>query len=71
MIRFENVLINKKYIGYVYVKELVGYAGKTMWKIKINFMNDNKEKDYLTFVYATEKEANDKLNELEGLLRGE
>lgn len=65
MIKFENVLINKKYIGYVYVKEVVGYAEKSIWRLQINFMNDNKEKDYLKFVYATEKEANDKLNELE------
>lgn len=70
MIRFENVLINKEYIGYAYVKEVVGYEGKTTWRLNINFMNDNKEKDYLMFVYTTEKEASDKLNELEQLLRG-
>ena len=68
MIRFEGVLINKKYIGYVYIKEVVGYAGESIWRIQINFMNDNKEKDYLRFVYATENEAYDKLDELEKLL---
>ena len=68
MIRFENVLINKKYVGYAYVKEVVGYAEKSLWKLYINFMNDNKEKDYLIFTYTTEKEACNKLDELEKLL---
>lgn len=68
MIRFENVLINKKYVGYAYVKEVVGYAEKSLWKLYINFMNDNKEKDYLIFTYTTEKEAYDKLDKLENLL---
>ena len=68
MIRFENVLINKKYVGYVFVKEVVGYGGKSLWKLYINFMNDNKEKDNIIFAYTTEKEACDKLNELEKLL---
>ena len=38
MIRFENVLINKKYVGYVFVKEVVGYGGKSLWKLYILLM---------------------------------
>ena len=63
MIRFEGALIRKKYVGYAYVKRM--HDG---WKLKINFMNDNKEKDGVCFNYLTEKEALDKLDELEKLL---
>ena len=72
MIRFEDALINKKYIGYAFVKKVYAYKGNVIecctWELKIVIMIDNKEKDYLTFEYTSEKEINDKLNELEKLL---
>ena len=63
MIKFEGVLIRKKYVGYVFV-------GKTFdgYQLNIRFMNDNKDKDGLHIKYTTEKEAYEKLNELEKLL---
>ena len=64
MIRFEGVLIRKKYVGYAFVKR----SPDSTWKLQINFMNDNKEKDYIWLNYKTENEAYDKLDELEKLL---
>ena len=65
MIRFEGVLIRKDYVGYAFIKQRDGY-----WCLQINFMNDNKERDYIRIDYKTEKEAYKKLDELEELLRG-
>jgi hypothetical protein len=65
MIRFEGVLIRKKYVGYAFVRQS---PSDSTWKLQINFMNDNKEKDYIWLNYRTENEAYDKLDELEKLL---
>lgn len=66
MIRFEGTLINKKYIGYVTIKQ-AGY-NDPQHILEIRFMNDNKYEAWLRFNYRSKSEAENALDKLEKLL---
>ena len=58
-LKIDDVIINKKYVGYAYVVKKDG-----MWILHIRCMNENQYADYLELKYKTKKEADEVLEEL-------
>ena len=58
-VKIDNVIIQKEYIGYAYVKEGLQYS-----ELYIHFKNDNQHKDALILKYELREEAEKWLNEI-------